>query len=616
MKKILTLSQVKNLTTEYASRYGNEIRSLLVERVTENGGHLASNLGIVEISLALVRVMDLPRDKVIYDTGHQSYVHKILTGRGEEFSTLRRYGGLSGFPRREESPFDPFSTGHSGTGISAAVSFAKAARLRGEESFSVCVIGDGSFTGGMVFEALNNISPEDRVIIILNDNKMSIGRSVGRVRSTLNKLRTPGYYRMKKEVEDVLGNIPFLGSGVAKAASRVKNVIKRQALPGGNLFEEMGLHYFGPADGNDLGKVETLLKEAKKRRGPSVIHLCTKKGKGYLPAEKDPSRYHGLSPKNEKKGEGKSFSKIFGEEILSLAEKDDKIVCISAAMTDGVGLSAFEKAFPERFFDTGIAEEHAMTFAAGLSAAGLRSVFAVYSTFYQRAVDQLLHDGALQKLPFVVCLDRAGFSGEDGATHHGLFDLPLTLPIPGVKIYAPISRAEMRRALERALEEKDSPSVIRYPKGEEDPVLLENFPCRDEIEKKDYPYQGKCDMMVVTFGRVTANVLAAAASFSEKGFGVRVIRFFTLKGFEEKALEEIFQGAEKILFVEEGIETGSFSHYLTSLLMEKGLLTNVKVRTLCVKEEFIPHGSQEELLIQTGLDRLGIEREMNDFAKT
>ncbi|MBR5295292.1 MAG: 1-deoxy-D-xylulose-5-phosphate synthase, partial [Clostridia bacterium] len=370
MGKFLSISEVKALSCDQARLYAEHLRSVLVDTVLENGGHLASNLGIVEISLALVRVMDLEKDKIIYDTGHQSYVHKILTGRGDKFSTLRRFGGLSGFPKREESPFDPFSTGHSGTALSAATAFAKEARLSGEEAFSVCVIGDGSFTGGMVYEAINNISPEDRVIIVLNDNKMSIGRSVGRVRSTLNKLRTPGYYRFKSEVEDALENIPYIGREVAKVASRMKNIIKRQALPGGTFFEEMGLHYFGPADGNNLEKVQNLLVEAKKRQGPSVIHLCTQKGKGYAPAQKDPSRFHGISPKGEKRASGDSFSKIFGEEIVSLAEKDEKIIAITAAMTDGVGLSEFEKRFPERFFDTGITEEHAMTFAAGLSAAG------------------------------------------------------------------------------------------------------------------------------------------------------------------------------------------------------------------------------------------------------
>ena len=616
MGKFLSVSEVKALSNQHAVRYASYVREKLVERVLQNGGHLASNLGVVEISLALVRVMDPEKDPIIYDTGHQSYVHKILTGRGEKFATLRKTDGISGFPRREESPFDPFSTGHSGTGISAACAFAKAARLRGEDSTAVCVIGDGSFTGGMVYEALNNLSPEDQVIIVLNDNKMSIGKSVGRVRSTLNKLRTPGYYRMKSEVEEALDNIPYFGDAAIKTIKKVKNIVKRQALPAGNFFEEMGLRYFGPADGNDLEKVEAYLAAAKKRRGPSVIHLCTQKGKGYLPAEKEPSRFHGVSPKKEEKKKGDSFSKIFGEEIVRLGEKNEKILCISSAMTDGVGLSEFEKRFPDRFFDTGITEEHAMTFAAGLCAAGFKSVFAVYSTFFQRSVDQFIHDAALQKLPCVVCLDRAGVTGEDGATHHGLFDLPLTLPVPGVKIYAPISRKEMRFALETALKEKHAPSVIRYPKDAEDAFLLENFPCKDEIEQKDYPVAGKCDMMIVTFGRITKEALLAAENLQKKGIGVSVVRFFTLKGFGEDQLSSIFSHGKKILFVEEGVLTGSFSQYLLSLLNEKGLCENAAVRMLGVKDTFVSHGSVEEILCRLGLCAENIERELMLLAKT
>ena len=373
--------EVRALSAAGAKRYCNYLRSFLIKHVTENGGHLASNLGIVEISTALVRVMDLPRDKVIYDTGHQCYVHKILTGRGEAFSTLRKEDGISGFPRREESEYDAFGTGHSGTGLSAALGFAKAARLRGEESFAVAVIGDGSFSGGMVFEALNNISRRDRVIVILNDNGMSIGKSKGRLRYSLNKLRTPAYYRFKAEIGEFLDSVPLVGDGLEQLAKGIKRVVKHQALPGVNLFEELGLHYFGPADGNDLEQVESLLREAKKRNGPSLIHLVTKKGKGYKAAEEDPSRFHGLSPKNEVKPEGKTFSKMFGDAVTELGKKDSRILCITSAMESGVGLQEFGKAFPERLFDTGIAEEHAMTFAAGLAAAGMKPCFAVYSTF-------------------------------------------------------------------------------------------------------------------------------------------------------------------------------------------------------------------------------------------
>ncbi len=616
MRPPYTPEGVKALSLAGAKKYCDFLRTLLVKHVTETGGHLASNLGIVEISTALIRVMDLPRDKVIYDTGHQCYVHKILTGRGEAFATLRQKDGLSGFPRREESEYDVFGTGHSGTGISAAVGFAKAARLKGEDSFSVAVVGDGAFTGGMVFEALNNISPRDRVIIILNDNGMSIGKSKGRLRASMNRLRTPRYYRFKEEVGEFLDSVPVVGDSLEALAKGIKRVVKRQALPDANIFEEMGLHYFGPAGGNDLEQVESLLREAKKRGGPSIIHLVTKKGKGYLPAEEDPSRFHGLSPKNEVKGEGKSFSRIFGDAVTSLAKEDERIVCITAAMESGVGLDGFGTAFPERLFDTGIAEEHAMTFAAGLAAAGMRPCFAVYSTFFQRAVDQFLHDVALQKLPVTVCLDRAGITGEDGATHHGVYDLPFLLPIPGIKIYAPCGEDELKQALKQSFSEEFTPSVIRYPKGCPEKIIAENFPLTEEIERKDYENGENRGIIVVCFGRSTAACLEAAERFSQKCGSISVIRFGMLKGFDPARLDTLFCGAKKILFVEEGMGIGGFSPYLSSLLRQRGLLDGAQVRTLALYEQFIPHGTAPRLLAEYGLDARGIEKELYELDQT
>ena len=615
MKPPFTPEGVRALSTAGAQKYCDFLRSFLVKHVTENGGHLASNLGIVEISTALVRVMDLPSEKVIYDTGHQCYVHKILTGRGNRLSTLRKKDGLSGFPRREESEYDAFGTGHSGTGLSAALGFAKAARLQGKEDFTAVVIGDGSFSGGMVFEALNNISPRDRVIIILNDNGMSIGKSKGQLRHSLNKLRTPFYYRLKAEFGEFLDSVPLVGDSLENLAKHFKRAVKRQTLPGGNLFEELGLHYFGPADGNDLVQVEALLREAKKRNGPSLIHLVTQKGKGYEAAETDPSSFHGLNPKGEVKGEGKTFSKAFGDSVVKLARENDKIVCITSAMESGVGLENFGKIFPDRLFDTGIAEEHAMTFAAGLAAAGMKPCFAVYSTFFQRSVDQFLHDVALQKLPVTVCLDRAGITGEDGATHHGLYDLPYLLPVPNVKIYAPASESELYRALEKSFSETDTPSVIRYPKGVPSAKIAENFPLTGEIEKKDYENGEKSGIIVVSFGRMVAEALEAAERFSAKGKSVSVVRFAMLKGFNPSGLEA-FRGAEKILFVEEGLGTGGFSQYLSSLLRQRGIAENATLRTLALYEKFVPHGTATELLAQYGLCADGIEKELDILDQT
>ncbi|MBR3837202.1 MAG: 1-deoxy-D-xylulose-5-phosphate synthase [Clostridia bacterium] len=613
MDRLLTAEEVKKLSSAEARAYCAFLRSFLVEKVTQNGGHLASNLGIVEISVALARGMDQPSEKVIYDTGHQAYVHKILTGRGEAFDGLRTYGGISGFPRREESEFDAFGTGHSGTGISAALGFAEAGRLKGQENWCVAVIGDGAFTGGMVFEALNNISPDEKLIIILNDNGMSISKSVGRFRSHLNRMRTAGYYRLKREVKDTLSSLPLVGGTLVKLAKGLKTTVKRSALPMGNLFEEMGLHYFGPADGNDLETVELLLREAKKKNRPAVLHLCTKKGKGYAPAEENPSRFHGISPKGAKRSEGKSASAIFGESLTALGEKDPRIVGITAAMCDGVGMAEFAKRFPQRFFDVGIAEEHAVTFGAALAAEGMKPCFAVYSTFYQRAVDQLLHDAALQKLPLVLALDRAGISGEDGATHHGVFDLPLTLPIPGIRIFAPASEAEMKEALSSAFSETARPCVIRYAKGPFSPLVEETFPQKGDVLWHDFGHVPP-EMGVVTFGRISENAVLACRKAEEEGLSLRLIRFSVLKGFDPAEMKRAFAGMKKILFVEEGVEIGGFSHYLSSLLEKEGYA--LQSRILAIGEGFVPHGNTDLLLERSGLGAEGIRKEIEILAKT
>ncbi len=613
--RFLTSDEVKRLSPEEAAKYCNALRAFLIKSVSVTGGHLASNLGIAEISLALVRCLSLPEEKVIYDTGHQSYIHKLLTGRGADFASLRSFGGISGFPRREESEFDAFGTGHSGTGISAALGFAKANRLLGKKDFTVAVIGDGSFTGGMVFEALNNISPHDRLIIILNDNGMSIGKSVGALKGALNRMRTRGYYKFKGDVQTALESIPLVGKELAEVAKKAKDTVKKSALPMGNLFEQYGLHYFGPANGNDLGTVEFLLQEAKKKNGPSLIHLCTKKGKGLPEAEKNPSRFHGLSPakKEKKESQGLSFSKIFGDTLCRLGEEDEKIVAITAAMEDGVGLGDFAKKFPHRFFDVGIAEEHAVTFAAGLAAAGLKPCFAVYSTFFQRSYDQLLHDAALQKLPITVCLDRAGISGEDGSTHHGLFDVAMTLPIPGVKIYAPTTEKELESALKKAFAETESPSVIRYPKGETSLFTEEAFPLECEIEKKDFGSDPK--ICVVSYGRTLENCLKAAENALAEGISARVIRFGMLKGYSPLFLSQYIPQNAKLLLVEEGIEEGGFGQSLLCQLAEENISLN-QTKILAVRESFVPHGSQKELLKLCGLDTDAIEKELKHLAET
>ena len=613
MNRLLSLEELRALSDAEAQEYCDFLRRFLVEKVSRTGGHLASNLGIVEISVALARVMDLPSEKIVYDTGHQSYVHKILTGRGEAFDSLRSFGGVSGFPRREESVFDAFGTGHSGTGVSAALGLSRAKRLAGEGGFCVAVVGDGAFTGGMVFEALNNVAPDDKVVIILNDNGMSISRSVGRMKSQLNRMRTAGYYRFKGEVRGTLSRVPLVGEPLMRAAQGIKNSVKRSALPMGNLFEQLGLHYFGPADGNHLETVEFLLKEAKMQSRPSIIHLCTKKGFGYAPASRDPARFHSVSPKGEVKPAGTCASALFGEALTELAREDPAIVAVTAAMKDGVGLVEFAERFPKRFFDVGIAEEHAATFAAALAAGGRKPCFAVYSTFYQRAVDQFLHDAALQKLPVVLALDRAGLSGEDGATHHGVFDLPLTLPIPGVRVYAPLCAAEMKDHLRRAFAETEHPSVVRYAKGPFPAQTGELCQPGCDLCVRDF---GAPHIAVVTFGRVAGNAFDACKAAAEAGIAVRLIRFAVLKGFDETKLAPAFDGIESVLFVEEGVWIGGFSRYLSGILEERGVAAGAKKKILAIGETFVPHGSTEKLLALLGLDADSIRKEIERFAET
>lgn len=603
-------SELRAMPVEQAAETCREIRRFLWDNVTQSGGHVASNLGIAEISVALVRILDLPRDRVIYDTGHQCYVHKILTRAEGDFSTLRSFGGMSGFPSRAESEFDPFGTGHSGTGLSAALGFAAADRLQGRDSWTVVVLGDGAFTGGMVFEALNNVQKQDRVILILNDNGMSISKSTGRLKGVLGSMRTRGYYRLKDRMERALKNTPRLHDGLV----RVKDYLKRSAVPQGNLFETYGLHYYGPADGNDLEQVEFLLREAKRKARPAVIHLCTKKGKGKKEAEADPSRFHGISPAGSR-SEGKSFSSLFGESLVSLAQEDERVCAVTAAMTDGVGLAEFAEKFPKRFFDVGIAEEHAATFAAGLAAAGMRPVFAVYSTFFQRAFDQLLHDCALQGLPVTFCLDRAGLVGQDGATHHGMFDLPLCLSAPGVRVVAPCGKEELARALREAVSRTDGPTVIRYPKASPAPLTEEAFPLTDPVEWLDLG-EGEEKTALVSFGRTVETCLRVAKALSERGCALRVVRFGVLKGYDPACLSEAFAPCRRIFFAEEGILEGGFSRELWATLSERGLTEGKKCAFRAVSDGFVTHGSVKELLREVGLDEENLKKEVEEFAKT
>ena len=607
--------QLKELKIEEAEAYADEIRRFLVENVTLTGGHLASNLGIVEISLALARCFDLPGDRIVYDTGHQSYVHKLLTGRIEDFGTLRQYGGISGFPRRNESECDAFGAGHSATSVSAAVGFCEAGRLTSPEDpyYSVAVIGDGAFTGGMVFEALNNVPADSRLIVILNDNEMSISPSVGALSQHLDRIRQQdGYYDVMEKSRKALSRIPLIGKPLTRGIISLKRKLKRMTYAQSNLFEMYGIRYFGPADGNDLRAVERLVRVAKKSNSPCLIHLHTKKGKGYAPAEEDPSLFHSVGAK--KKGgasAAQSFSSVTGEELCSLAEQEPTLVALTAAMCDGVGLTDFARRFPARFFDVGIAEEHAVTCSAAMSAAGLLPVFCVYSTFFQRAYDQFLHDAALQRLKCVMVLDRAGIVGEDGPTHHGLFDVSMCLNLPEVQIDSPASYKELRSSLRRlcAKEGPSVPAVVRIPRGGEEALVTEAFPCEEPVER--YAPQGGEDCVILTYGRIAAEALKAQRLLSEQGLRVAVVKVSRLKPLDGAALREAV-GTTRLLYVlEEGMSRGGFGEAVISdaavgrleLQAERFFLRGVE-------ECFVPHGKLSLLLAHCGLDGESAAREI------
>lgn len=600
---------LKELSLSEAQTLCDEIRRYLVDVVPKTGGHLASNLGIVEISLSLLRVFSLPKDAVVYDTGHQSYVHKLLTGRADSFESLRAWGGISGFPKRNESEFDVFGTGHSGTSVSAALGLSRARALLHPEQtghHTVAVLGDGALTCGMVYEALNNIRPEDDIIIVLNDNDMSISKSVGRLSRYLSRVRkSQKYLSLKQKSHRVLDAVPLLGAPLERGLSRLKRSLK-SVVYRHNLFEQLGIYYLGPANGNDLCEVERLLREARRHRGPVLVHLITKKGFGFAPAEEDPGKFHSVSPAASAKAGG-SFSETFGETMVALAEREKTLVGITAAMESGTCLEAFHAAYPERFFDVGISEEHGMTYAAGLSAGGIKPVFAVYSTFFQRAYDQLFHDFALQKLGGVVALDRAGFADADGATHHGLFDVSLTLALPGVRVFSPATHAELSRVLSESVEAfSDSPTVIRYPKGKEKAEIVRRFAGKANLERWDSAKT--CRVLILSYGRITEQALLAADRLTAVGVGVTVVKILALKPFDTKALFSLLSGEAYDLCycLEEGILSGGFFEGRLSELSALAKKTHVRA----VEDAYVPHGTYQELLKHTKLDAESVSREI------
>ena len=592
LNNIKSPEDLKALPKDAMDVLAEEIRSALVERVTENGGHLASNLGVVEMTLALHRVFNSPKDHIIFDVGHQSYVHKMLTGRYEKMDTLRTAGGISGFTKRSESEHDAFGAGHSSTSLSAALGFAISDKINGSDAYTIAVVGDGAYTGGMIHEALNNCRKDIRLIIIMNENEMSISKNIGRFARHLSKIRNKAsYFKTKKVTGAFLRHIPFVGKKLFFLVRGVKKSVKN-ALYGSNYFESMGLTYLGPVDGNDYGEVENMLREAIKLEESVVIHVKTKKGYGYAPAEEAPDKYHGLSPKGAVKPDRPNFSHVMGEALTAMADQNDKICAITAAMSDGTGLNAFRDKHTKRFFDVGIAEEHAMTFAAGLAANGMKPYFAVYSSFLQRAYDNIIHDAALQKLPVKLCIDRAGLSDADGATHHGIFDVAFLSHIPNIKIFTPITDHTLKLALKEA-NELDTPAAIRYPNACENERVRREFYTEPPTKlgfAKNYNTPEELDCLIITHGKIVTEALSAADKLAEEGIKLGIILLEVLKPYHETAAaiaDYIPERACKVIFLEEEIKCGGMGMTLCEELRKHKKLENKHISILATDDTFV-----------------------------
>ena len=610
IERVTSSGDLSAFSKKELSLLAEEVRRFLIDKVSVSGGHLASNLGVVELSIAMHRVFDSPKDHFIFDVGHQSYVHKILTGRAGEFDTLRAVGGLSGFPVRTESEHDAFGTGHSSTAISAALGFSEADALNGSDAYSVAVVGDGAMTGGMVHEALNNCKRHLRTVIILNDNGMSISRNIGRFSQYLSRIRATKNYRVtKRRTKRVLASIPLVGKPVSRMISAIKRFFKR-LLYTHNFFEDLGILYLGPVNGHSIAALERALSEAKTREGTVLVHVRTKKGKGYYDAEKDPTAYHGV-PSHPVVDElaavapHGSFHKEAAEELCRLAEKDTDILAVTAAMGEGTGLSAFRTSFPERFFDVGIAEEHAMTFSAALAAAGKKPYFAVYSTFLQRAYDNLLHDVALQGLPVRILVDRAALALGDGPTHHGVFDVSLALSIPGVTVFAPATYGSLRAMLHDSLS-FEGPLIIRYPNAEEDARVLESFYKNEDFDNYGLRFFGdeNPSVALIGYGRSVGELLLARDALAARGVSSTVGLLECLSSPERTArlLREALPEGCPIVFLEEGVYAGGAGMQLDAALRGAGGDGAHSLRVLAIRDPFLHLHTGDDPLSVLGID--------------
>ena len=604
LNNITNPKDLKKLNYEDKKELAEEIRSYIIDVVSKNGGHLASNLGVVELTIALHSIFDTPKDKIIWDVGHQTYVHKILTGRKNQMRTLRRLDGISGFPKTTESEYDCFNTGHSSTSISAALGMARARDILNENYKVIAVIGDGALTGGMAEEALNDAGASNsNIIVVLNDNEMSISKNVGGISLLLGKMRTKNIYtKANEKVRIRMGNIPKVGNKIVKLTSRIKNSIK-QIFISKMYFEDIGYTYLGPVDGNDIEAVEEILEQSKKCKGPVLVHVVTKKGKGYKPAEKNPSKFHGTAPFDKKTGEvlkvkSKDYSKVFGEKLVEIAKNDNRIVAITAAMADGTGLSEFKKKYPKRFFDVGIAEQHAIGMAAGMAKSGLIPVVPIYSSFYQRAYDQVIHDVCMQNLHVIMCADRAGIVGNDGETHQGLLDVASFSIVPNMTIMAPKDFKEFEQMIDFAVN-FNGPILIRYPRGGEGKLKLK---CNEKIVlgESELLKEGS-DVTIIAIGKMVEKAVEVADEFSKIGVDAEIINARFLKPFDENKIIESIEKTKKVITIEDGFIKGGLATTVNELIAKNGII-DVNIKNCGYDDEFVKQGSVQELEQINGLD--------------
>lgn len=611
LKTIHSPEDLKKLSIEELNQLAKELRTFLVQSLSQTGGHLASNLGVVELTLALHYVFNSPEDKFVWDVGHQAYVHKILTGRRAEFKNLRQIGGMSGFPKRHESKHDVFETGHSSTSISAALGMAKARDLKSKHNQVIAIIGDGALTGGMAFEALNNAGRGNtHLIVILNDNEMSISKNVGGLGKYLNKLRSSkDYLKVKEEVEDVLHKVPLVGHQMVRTIKKTKESVKSFIIEN-TLFEQLGFTYLGPVNGHDTLELIEILNNAKEMKGPILIHVKTKKGKGYTWAEEKPSSFHGVSPFNIHTGESKSatskesFSDAFGRNLLNLADSSEKVVAITAAMPEGTGLLEFARAYPRRFFDVGIAEQHAVTFAAGMAIEGYKPVVAIYSSFLQRAYDQILHDVCLQNLNVIFGVDRAGIVGEDGATHQGIYDIAFLSSMPNMTILSPKMPEEMEGALEYALKH-EGPIAIRYPRGTTQ--IEEEY--KNSFENLEFKtLKNGHTMAILAVGRMVQTALSVEEKLKDKGYDIAIIEAPCICPLDLKQIEKLAEDYDYLFTLEDGIIQGGFGEKVFAHLA----MSDKQIRGRCLGYEsgIIPNGKVEALFAREHLDGDSVAEEL------